>query len=100
MCRELTGITISKGVTTVGTSAFTGCTNLKEVTIGESVTGIGTAAFSDCINLISVKVLGRGIPAGSDVFKNSPATIYFLPGAQGWAPVWNDRFVRPIRDKR
>jgi hypothetical protein len=86
-------------VTTIGTFAFAGCAKLKEVTIGESVTGISTAAFSDCKNLTNVKVLGRGIREAADVFKNTPATIYFMPGAQGWAPVWNDRFVRPISDK-
>ena len=100
MCTKLTAITIPKGVITIGASAFSDCTSLKEVTIGESVTGIGTAAFSDCRNLKSVKVLGKGIPVAVDVFKNSPATIYFMPGAQGWGPVWNDRFVRPIRDRQ
>jgi hypothetical protein len=86
-------------VTTIGTFSFTDCAKLKEVTVGESVTSIGTAAFSECKNLTSVKVLGRGIGEATDVFKNTPSTIYFMPGAQGWAPVWNDRFVRPISDK-
>ena len=86
-------------VTAIGTLAFARCAKLKELTIGEGVTSIGTAAFSECKNLTMVKVLGRGIREAADVFKNTPATIYFMPGAQGWAPVWNDRFARPISDK-
>jgi hypothetical protein len=46
-----------------------------------------------------MEVPGRTIPKAVDVFKDSPTTIYFMPGAQGWTPVWNERFVRPISDK-
>ncbi|MGE4550002.1 MAG: leucine-rich repeat domain-containing protein, partial [Opitutales bacterium] len=98
-CPGLTAITIPKGVTTIGTFAFADCQALKSVSIGEQVTTIGNSAFSDCRNLTSVEVLGRGIRAATDVFKNSPATIYYRPGAQGWGPVWNDRFVKPISEK-
>ena len=98
-CTGLSGITIPNGVTAIGTFAFADCQALRSVTIGEKVASIGNSAFSDCKNLVSVEVLGKGIPVGTDVFKKSPATIYYRPGAQGWAPIWNDRLVKPIGEK-
>ena len=48
---SLTSITIPNSVTTIGGSAFYGCTGLTSVTIPNSVTSIGGYAFSGCTNL-------------------------------------------------
>ena len=40
-------------LTTIGTSAFEGCTNLKEVRLPSTVKTIGVNAFKDCVNLVS-----------------------------------------------
>ena len=98
-CTGLTEFIIPEAVTTVGAFAFAGCDGLKVMTIGESVASIGTAAFSDCKNLTSVKVLGKGIPEGTDVFNNSPARVYYPPGAQGWGTVWNGKLLRPVAEE-
>ena len=44
-CTSLKSITIPEGVTSIGGSAFEGCTSLKSITIPDSVTHIGNYAF-------------------------------------------------------
>jgi len=51
---SLTAVVIENGVTTIGISAFSGCTGIKEVTIGSSVTSINQQAFRDCTGLTSL----------------------------------------------
>ena len=48
-CSSLTSLTIPNSVTDIGSSAFSGCSSLTSVTIGNSVTTIGYYAFSGCI---------------------------------------------------
>ncbi|MCR5137748.1 MAG: leucine-rich repeat domain-containing protein [Oscillospiraceae bacterium] len=49
-------MTIPTGVTSVGESAFSGCSGLMSITIPESVTSIGISAFSGCGSLTSVTI--------------------------------------------
>ncbi|MDD6642794.1 MAG: leucine-rich repeat protein, partial [Firmicutes bacterium] len=56
-CSSLTSVTIPEGVTSIGGSAFSGCSSLTSVTIPESVTSIGNYAFSGCSDLTGVTVL-------------------------------------------
>ena len=48
--------TVPDGVTSIGGSAFFGCTNLAEIVIPNSVTSIGESAFSGCTSLSKVKL--------------------------------------------
>ena len=53
-CSGLTSVTIGSSVTSIGDFAFEGCSGLTSVTIGNSVTSIGYSAFSGCSGLTSV----------------------------------------------
>ena len=64
-------LTIPDSVTTIGSSAFSGCSGLKSVTISDSVTSIGSQAFSGCSKLTSVTYAGTTEPNfSSSVFSN------------------------------
>ena len=54
--RNITEVIIKEGVTSIGDSAFYGCTDLTNVTIGSSVTSIGGYAFSHCTSLTSITI--------------------------------------------
>jgi hypothetical protein len=90
----LTSITIPNSVTTIGNSAFSGCSGLTSVTIGNSVTTIGYGVFEFCSNLASVTVHATTPPGGfSWLFHQTPNNIQiFVPegsvaayrAAEGW----------------
>lgn len=50
-CSSLTSITIPDSVTSIGNWAFAGCTGLAEIIIPDSVTSIGDCAFDGCAGL-------------------------------------------------
>ena len=60
--------TIPSTVTTIGGSAFSGCTSLKSITIPSSVTTIGNRAFSDCTSLTSITISTGVTAIGSEAF--------------------------------
>ena len=55
---SLTSVAINSGVTSIGASAFRGCSSLTSVTLPDSFTplGIGTYAFYGCSSLTSINV--------------------------------------------
>ena len=55
-CTNLTTVTLADGVEYIETAAFNGCTSLSDITIPESVGYIKTGAFKDCNALTSVTV--------------------------------------------
>jgi len=76
--------------------AFNYCTALTSVVVPRSVTNVGYSAFASCDNLTSAYFLGNepllyGLPengSSSAAFQYSPTTVYYLPGAAGWASVY------------
>ena len=59
-CSGLTSVEIPDSVTSIGQSAFRHCSGLTSVTIGNGVTSIGTSGFCNCRSLISVTI-GSGV---------------------------------------
>ena len=75
-CSGLTSVIIPNSVTSIGDYAFYRCSGLTSVTIGNSVTTIGIRAFSDCSRLtklvaLSVEPPTCGIIAFSNVDKTT-----------------------------
>ena len=62
-------VVIPEGVTSIGASAFSGCSSLASVVIPEGVTSIGDEAFYYCQSLTSV-VIPEGVTSiGGEAFK-------------------------------
>ena len=68
--QEITGeLVIQEGVTSIGNSAFNGCSGLTSVTIPDSVISIGGSAFSGCIGLTSISIPASVTSIGNSAFK-------------------------------
>ncbi|GHT49600.1 hypothetical protein AGMMS49982_03390 [Bacteroidia bacterium] len=67
-CRGLTSVTIPGAVSTIGNSAFYDCSGLTSITIPNSVTAIGYNAFYGCSGLTSVTIPGSVTAIGNSAF--------------------------------
>ena len=67
---KIRSITIPSSVTTIGSSAFSGCSNLITVTISENsqLTSIGSSAFNGCSSLTSIYIPDSVTTIGSGAF--------------------------------
>ena len=81
-CSSLTSITIPNSVTTIGNSAFNGCSKLTSITIPNSVTTIGDYAFYGCNGLTSITIPNRVTTIGKSAFYNcSSLTSITIPNS-------------------
>ena len=53
---DINEIVVEDGVTSIGDSAFTGCSSLTEIVMPDSVTSIGDSAFVDCSSLTEIAI--------------------------------------------
>ena len=63
-------ISITDGVTTIGSDVFDCCSNLVGITIPNSVVSIGEYAFEGCYNLISITIPSSVEAIGKNAFAN------------------------------
>ncbi|MDD6006994.1 MAG: leucine-rich repeat protein, partial [Bacteroidales bacterium] len=68
-CSELKSVTIPNSVTSIGDDAFWACSDLKSVTIGNSVETIGNSAFRECYHLTSVSIGNSVETIGNSAFR-------------------------------
>ena len=68
--QEITNLVIPNGVTSIGYSAFDGCSSLTSIKIPNSVTTIESAAFSGCSSLTSINIPNSVTSIWSSAFSN------------------------------
>lgn len=98
---SLISFAIPSGVTSIGSNAFSGCTSLTNVTIPNSVTYIGNSSFYGCPSLTSVK-MDITVPIdGGWAFSNRANATLIVPAgcklAYQAADYWKE-FKRIIED--
>ena len=111
-CSSLKGsLRIPNSVTSIGSSAFSGCTGLTSITIPNSVTNIDNFTFSGCSGLNSITIPSSVTSIGSDSFAGcsglnsitipeSVATInnYTFAGCSGLTSISIPNSVTSISD--
>ena len=63
-------IVINEGVTTIGNTAFKGCSNITSVSMPSTVTEIGSKSFENCTNLKTAKLPENIKKINSEAFYN------------------------------
>ena len=99
-CTSLTSITIPNSVTSIGKSAFSGCTSLTSITIPNSVTSIGSSAFSGCTSLTNVTIPDSITSIGDNAFSDCTSlTSITIPNSVtsiGWSAFYNCRNLTSV----
>ena len=95
MCNNLVSVRMSAFVTSIGTSAFWGCSSLEGIIIPASVTKIGSSAFWGCGSLTSIVVKATTPPTGdSYMFNGTENSQIYVPSgsveAYKSAQYWSD----------
>ena len=73
-------------VASIGAGAFQHNSSLTNITIPASVISLGSLAFSDCTNLTEIHFLGNAPAADLTVFSgDNHAIVYYPLGATGWS---------------
>ena len=81
-CSSLTSVTIPNSVTEIGVGAFSGCSSLTSVTIPSSVTTIWHSAFYGCSSLTSVTIPNSVTTIGEEAFRDcSSLTSITIPNS-------------------
>ncbi len=91
-CSSLTSIEIPVRVSSIGGSAFYGCRSLTSIEIPAGATSIGSYAFFDCSSLTSIEIPAGVTSIGDYVFSGSRRlTIYCEASSKpsGWNSGWN-----------
>ena len=78
--KTATTYSIPNGVTSIGDSAFNGCTSLSSIVIPNSVTSIGERTFADCKKLTSITIPNSVTSIGDSAFNGCTSlTSIYIP---------------------
>ena len=91
-CSNLTSIIIPNSIQTIGKNAFYLCSNLTSMTIPNSVTNIGEWAFANCKNLRTIYIPNSIEIIGRCAFSQSYKTLDIYCGASEEQSEWGDRW--------
>ena len=86
-CSGLTSVTIPNSVTSIGSSAFRGCSGLTSVPIPNSVTSIGDYVFGNCNNLSSITIPSSVTSIGYNTFSGCSGlenVTFHCPSIGSW----------------
>jgi len=79
---SITAVALDSRITTIGSSAFSGCTGLTSVTIPSSVTSISSSAFQNCTSLTSITIPSSVTSIGHSAFYGcSGLTSVIIPNS-------------------
>jgi|GEM_PF-1959403 len=89
---------IGNGVTSIGSSAFYGCSSLINITIPDSVTSIGYDAFYNCSSFTSVTIGNSVTSIGSGAFHYcSRLTNVYITDIASWCSIsFSNYFANPF----
>ena len=98
-CSSLASITIPNSITRIEGSAFSDCSSLTSITIPNSVTTIGSSAFYGCSSLTSI-TLGNSVTSIGDYafyYCSSLTKINYTGDVASWCNIkFRDQFANPI----
>ena len=97
-CSSLTSITIPDSVTSIGEVAFSSCSSLTSITIPEGVTSIGYQAFSSCSSLTSITIGSSVTSIGYSAFSYcSSLTGVYITDLAKWCGIsFGDSYANPL----
>ena len=90
-CRSLTGVTLPKGVITLGKAVFSSCQSIQSISIPSTVTKVRRGCFSGCTALTHVDAIGL-VKIGKEAFYDCSLTS--MPASRGLKAIGNYAFAR------
>ena len=91
-CTTVTEVVIPETVTEIGSNAFSGCENLSSVNIPTSVTSISEGAFANCSSLDSVAIPESVTEIGNGAF-NSCTSLTVIDIPESVTSIGSDAFA-------